>query len=79
MHPVQMNKIFLDTISFPDYQSSKKISRRIMHRRDSTILAFRLGLAASGRGLCDIDRVLFRVTKLRLRKLESPCTIKLPW
>ena len=24
MHPVQMNKIFLDTISFPDYQSFHK-------------------------------------------------------
>ena len=24
--------------------------------------AFRIGPAASGRGLCDIDRVLFRVT-----------------
>ena len=26
-------------------------------------LAPRIGLAASGRGLCDIDRVLFKVTQ----------------
>ena len=29
--------------------------------------AFRMGPAASGRGLCDIDRVLFRVTKSRVK------------
>ena len=26
-------------------------------------LAFRMGPGTSGRGLCDVDRVLFRVTK----------------
>ena len=31
--------------------------------RDSMFSAFRLGLSDSGRGLCDIDRALFRVTK----------------
>ena len=60
MHPVQMNKF--SWLQFPFLASSPlKKSRRIMHRIDSTILAFRLGLAASGRGLCDIDRLLFRV------------------
>ena len=29
-----------------------------------------MGPAASGRGLCDIDRVLFRVTKSRVKKWE---------
>ena len=36
--------------------------------------AFRMGPEASGRGLCDIDRILFRVTKSRVRKLGSPGT-----
>ena len=31
--------------------------------------AFRTGPPASGRGLCDIDSVLFRVTKPRVKKL----------
>jgi len=34
------------------------------------ISAFRMGSAASGRGLCDIDRVLFKVTKSRVKKWE---------
>ena len=32
-------------------------------------LEFRMDLAASGRGLCDIDRVLFKVTKSPAEKL----------
>ena len=40
-------------------------------------LAFRMGPAASGRGLCDIDRVLFRVTKSRVKKLGIPGTAKM--
>ena len=39
--------------------------------------AFRKGPAASERGLCDIERVLFRVTKSRVRKLGSSCTTKI--
>ena len=39
--------------------------------------AFLLGPAASRRGLCDIDRVLFRVSKSRVRKLGSPSTTKI--
>ena len=35
------------------------------------ISAFCMGPAASGRGLCDIDRVLFRVAKSRVKKLGS--------
>ena len=35
------------------------------------ILAFRMGPAASG--LCDIDRVFFKVAKLRVKKLGSSC------
>ena len=31
---------------------------------DSTFWAFRMGPAASGRGLDDIDRILFRITKV---------------
>ena len=38
--------------------------------------AFGMGPAACGRGLSDIDRVLFRVTKSRLRKLGSRGTAK---
>ena len=41
------------------------------------ILAYRMGPAASGRRLCDIDRVLFRVTNSRVRKLGSLGTAKL--
>ena len=37
--------------------------------------AFRMGAAASGRGLCDINGVLFRVAKLQLRK----CSRRLIW
>ena len=36
------------------------------------IFAFRMGPTACGRGLCDIDLVLFRGTQLRARKLVSP-------
>ena len=32
--------------------------------------AFRMGPAAKGRGLCDIDRVLFGLTKSRVKKCE---------
>ena len=32
--------------------------------------AFRIGPAASGHGLCDIDRVLFRVTKSRVKNWQ---------
>ena len=36
------------------------------------LLAIRLDPAASGRGLCDIDRVLFKVTQSLVKKLGSP-------
>ena len=39
--------------------------------------AFRMGPAANGNGLCDIDRILFRVTKPRIRKLRSPDATKI--
>ena len=48
-----------------------------MPRRDSMFSAFRLGPMLSGRGLCDIDRILFRVTKSRVKKLGSPGTAKI--
>ena len=38
---------------------------------------FPMGSAASGRGLCDIDRVFFRVSKSRFKKLGSPSTTKI--
>ena len=41
-----------------------------MIMRDSMFSAFRMDPAASERGLCDIDRVLFRVTKSRAKKWE---------
>ena len=47
-----------------------------MPRRDSMFSAFRLGPAVSGRGLCDINKVLFRVTKSCYRKLGNPCAAK---
>ena len=45
---------------------------------DSMILLFRMGPdTASGRGLCDIDRIFFRVTKSRVKKLGRPGTVKI--
>ena len=42
-----------------------------MIRRGSIFSAFRMGLVASGRGLCVMDsRVLFRVTKSRFKNWE---------
>ena len=46
-------------------------------RRDSIFSLFVIGPVASGRGLCDIDSVIFRVTKSRVRKLGSPSTTKI--
>ena len=40
-------------------------------------LAFDMSSAASGIGLCHINRVLLRVTKSRVNKLGSPCTTKI--
>ena len=42
-----------------------------MIRWDSGVSVFRMGPAASGRGLCDIERVIFRVTKSRVEKLRK--------
>ena len=42
----------------------------LIGRGDSMISEFRMGPAASGRGLCDIDRVQFRGTLSRVKKLE---------
>ena len=39
-------------------------------RRDSLITAFRMDPAASGRGLCDIDRAFFKIPKSRVKKWE---------
>ena len=39
--------------------------------------ALRIGPAASGRGLGDTDRVEFRVTQSRVKKLGSPGMAKL--
>ena len=39
--------------------------------------AFRMGPAASGRGLCDIDRALFGVTKSHVKKLGLAGTAKI--
>ena len=41
------------------------------------VLTLGMDPAASGRGLCDIDGVLFKVTKLRVRKFASPCKTKI--
>ena len=41
------------------------------------ISAFRMGTAVSGRGLFDIDRVLFRVNKSCVKKLGSLGTGKI--
>ena len=40
------------------------------------ISVFPMGPAASGRELCDIGRVLLRVTKSRVRNFGSPGTTK---
>ena len=39
--------------------------------------AFRMGPAASRRGLFDIDTVLFEVTKSRVKKMGIPGTAKI--
>ena len=44
----------------------------VVARRDSMFSAYHMGPVASGRGLCDIDRVSFRITKSRDRKLGGP-------
>ena len=44
--------------------------RSPINRRDSMILVFRMGPAANGRGLCDIDRVFFKVAQLRAKNVE---------
>jgi len=41
------------------------------------VSTFRMGPAASGHRLCDNDRVLFRVTKSRVKKLKIPGTRKI--
>ena len=41
------------------------------------ILPFRMGPAASRSVLCDIDRVLLGVAKLRVKKLGTSCTNKI--
>ena len=39
--------------------------------------AFRVGPVASGRGLCDINRVFYKGFKSHVRKLGSPSTAKI--
>ena len=39
--------------------------------------AFRMSPVASGHGLCDIDGVLFGVTKSLVKKMGSPCATKI--
>ena len=39
--------------------------------------AFRMGPVASGRRLCDIDSVLFKVTKSQVIKIGSPGLAKI--
>ena len=41
-----------------------------MTRGDSVISVFCMAPAASGRGLCDIDRVFLKVAKSRVKKWE---------
>ena len=41
------------------------------------VSAFRMGPKANGRGLSDIDSLLFRVTQSRVKKLGSPGTTKI--
>ena len=46
-------------------------------RRDTMFSWFRVGPAISGRGLCDIDKVLFIVSKSRVRNLGCPSTAEI--
>ena len=41
------------------------------------VSAFRMSPTAKGRGLCEIDSLLFRVTQSRVKKLGSPGTTKI--
>ena len=45
--------------------------------RSSIFSAFHMGPVVSERGLWDIDRVIFRVSKSRVKKLGSPDTTKI--
>ena len=45
-------------------------------RKNSMFSAFRMGPATSGNGLCDIDRILFRVGKSDAKKLGSLRTMR---
>ena len=40
-------------------------------------MAHGMGPEASGRGLCDIERLLLEVAKSCVRKLERTCTTKI--
>ena len=42
-----------------------------INKRNSIISVFRMGSTAIGRGMCDINRVLFRVSKSPVKKLGS--------
>ena len=46
-------------------------------RSNSMFSTFCIGLAAITSGLCDIDRLLFKVIKSCVWKLGSPCTTKM--
>ena len=48
-----------------------------MTSRVSMFSAFRIGPAASGRRLCDIDSVLFKVTESRVKELKCSDTTKI--
>ena len=67
---------------FPLFMKTPKRNKKSGHTENVSrprrfhVSAFRVGPAASGRGLCDIGRVLFRVAKSRVKKLGSPCATK---
>ena len=50
-------------VLYKSYSMITKLTLNVCRMRDSMILAFRVAPAAEGSGLCDIDRVLFRVAK----------------
>ena len=66
-----------ETENFKLKKSSRYLTcTRTITRTDSMISAYRVHPAASGRGLCGIDRLEFGITQPRV-KLESPGRAKI--
>ena len=60
-------------INFPKFQGHEKVTKKSgMSTGDPMILTLRVPPLATEQGLCDIDRISFRVTQKNLKKMGSP-------